>query len=177
MLARCLLSCLMVLARREVSKDAELLVLRHENAAPAAPPGPLSAGRSAVARGTVPTDPLAPLGLSLCASAQAAISSLWTSFQSPSGNASEAPHSPQVIFRAGMGLSITLVLLPGFANRSRCPLTRGRTSGSGQGPSPRRRCRRACPAGAPPPRHLSHRAGFSPSRRPGTSWKLRNLRR
>jgi transposase InsO family protein len=28
---RCLLGCLMVLARREVSKDAELLVLRHEN--------------------------------------------------------------------------------------------------------------------------------------------------
>jgi hypothetical protein len=32
MLARCLLGCLMVLVRREVSKDAELLVLRHENA-------------------------------------------------------------------------------------------------------------------------------------------------
>jgi hypothetical protein len=31
-LARCLLGCLMVLARREVSKDAELLVLRYENA-------------------------------------------------------------------------------------------------------------------------------------------------
>jgi hypothetical protein len=29
---RCLLGCLMVLARREVSMDAELLVLRHENA-------------------------------------------------------------------------------------------------------------------------------------------------
>jgi hypothetical protein len=29
---RSLLACLMVLARREVSKDAELLVLRHENA-------------------------------------------------------------------------------------------------------------------------------------------------
>jgi putative transposase len=28
----CLLRCLMVLARREASKDAELLVLRHENA-------------------------------------------------------------------------------------------------------------------------------------------------
>jgi hypothetical protein len=27
--ARCLLRCLMVRARREVSKDAELLVLRH----------------------------------------------------------------------------------------------------------------------------------------------------
>jgi putative transposase len=32
LLTRCLLGCLMVLARREVSKDAELLVLRHENA-------------------------------------------------------------------------------------------------------------------------------------------------
>ena len=32
LLARCLLGCLMVLARRAVSKDAELLVLRHENA-------------------------------------------------------------------------------------------------------------------------------------------------
>jgi putative transposase len=30
--ARCLLRCLMVGGRREVSKDAELLVLRHENA-------------------------------------------------------------------------------------------------------------------------------------------------
>jgi hypothetical protein len=32
LLVRCLLSCLMVLARGEESKDAELLVLRHENA-------------------------------------------------------------------------------------------------------------------------------------------------
>jgi hypothetical protein len=32
MLTRCLFGCLMVLARREVSKDAELLALRHENA-------------------------------------------------------------------------------------------------------------------------------------------------
>jgi putative transposase len=32
LLTRCLLGCLMVLARREVSKDAEILVLRHENA-------------------------------------------------------------------------------------------------------------------------------------------------
>ena len=32
LLARCLLGCLMVLARRQVSKDAELLALRHENA-------------------------------------------------------------------------------------------------------------------------------------------------
>ncbi len=32
LVVRCLLGCVMVLARREVSKDAELLVLRHENA-------------------------------------------------------------------------------------------------------------------------------------------------
>ena len=32
LLARCLIGCLMVLARCEGSKDAELLVLRHENA-------------------------------------------------------------------------------------------------------------------------------------------------
>jgi len=32
LLVRCLLSCLMVLTQREVSKDAALLVLRHENA-------------------------------------------------------------------------------------------------------------------------------------------------
>jgi len=32
LLMRCLLSCLTVLTRHQVSKDAELLVLRHENA-------------------------------------------------------------------------------------------------------------------------------------------------
>ena len=32
LLVRCLLGCQVVLARGEVSKDAELLVLRHENA-------------------------------------------------------------------------------------------------------------------------------------------------
>jgi hypothetical protein len=32
LLIRCLLGCLAVLARHQVSKDAELLVLRHENA-------------------------------------------------------------------------------------------------------------------------------------------------
>ena len=32
LVARCLLACLTALTRREVSKDAELLVLRHENA-------------------------------------------------------------------------------------------------------------------------------------------------
>ena len=32
LLVRCLLGCRMVLTRHQVSKDAELLVLRHENA-------------------------------------------------------------------------------------------------------------------------------------------------
>ena len=32
LLVRCLLGCLTVLTRRQLSKDAELLVLRHENA-------------------------------------------------------------------------------------------------------------------------------------------------
>jgi putative transposase len=32
LLVRCLLGCLMVRNRHQVSKDAELLVLRHENA-------------------------------------------------------------------------------------------------------------------------------------------------
>ena len=31
LVVRCLLGCLVVLTRRQVSKDAELLVLRHEN--------------------------------------------------------------------------------------------------------------------------------------------------
>ena len=38
LLVRCLLGCLMVLTRHQVSKDAELLVLRHENAVFAARP-------------------------------------------------------------------------------------------------------------------------------------------
>ncbi len=32
LVVRCLLGCLMLLTQRQVSKDAELLVLRHENA-------------------------------------------------------------------------------------------------------------------------------------------------
>jgi len=41
----CLLGCLVVLTRCQVSKDAELLVLRHENAVLAPDqPGPLPAG-------------------------------------------------------------------------------------------------------------------------------------
>jgi len=34
LVVRCLLGCLMMLTQRQVSKDAELLVLRHENAVP-----------------------------------------------------------------------------------------------------------------------------------------------
>jgi putative transposase len=45
LLARRLLGCLMIPARREVSKDAELLVLRHQNAVlrRQTGPGPLPA--------------------------------------------------------------------------------------------------------------------------------------
>ena len=34
LVVRCLLGCLMMLTQRQVSKDAELLVLRHANAVP-----------------------------------------------------------------------------------------------------------------------------------------------
>ena len=63
LVVRRLLGCQMVLARREMSKDAELLLIRHENAVLRRQigrvryqPGP------AVARGTVPADPAAPMG-------------------------------------------------------------------------------------------------------------------
>jgi len=64
LLVRRLLGCLMVLARREVSKDAELLVLRHENAVLLWPSRPslLPAGRPAVARSSFAADPPIPVG-------------------------------------------------------------------------------------------------------------------
>ena len=59
LLVRCLLDCLTVLTRGRMSKDAELLVLRHENAVlrQSAWPGPLPASRPAVACGAVAADP------------------------------------------------------------------------------------------------------------------------
>ena len=65
----------------------------------------------------------------------------------------------------------------GWLRMARCPVSRDRGPGSGQGPSPRLFSRDARPVRAPAPRHRSQGAGLSPSRRPGTSWKLRNLRR
>src|ERR1039457_7318922 len=63
----------MVLARRGAARAAELLVPRHEErgAAPPARPGPLPAGRPAVALGTVPADPPAPVGRGLRGAAAA----------------------------------------------------------------------------------------------------------
>jgi hypothetical protein len=62
LLARRLLSCLVLLARREVSTEAELLLLRHENAVlPADRPGPQPAGGPALARGAVRPDPPPPV--------------------------------------------------------------------------------------------------------------------
>ena len=64
LLVRCVLGCLMVRARREVYKDAELLVLRHENAVLRRQITKVRyqpASRSAVACRAVPVDPAAPL--------------------------------------------------------------------------------------------------------------------
>jgi hypothetical protein len=57
LLVRCLLGCVTVLSRGRLSKDAELLVLRHENAVlrRQAGPGSLPASRPAVAGGAVAT--------------------------------------------------------------------------------------------------------------------------
>jgi hypothetical protein len=104
---------------------------------------------------------------------QAAAAEIATSTANPAVDAFAADLSAQAGVRRRM-------IFPGFASRSapaRCPLSRGRTFGSGQGPSPRLPCRHARPADAPPPRHRPHRAELSPSRRPETSRKLRNLRR
>jgi hypothetical protein len=61
LLARSLLGCLTVMARREASRDAELLVLRHENAVLRRQIGRVryrpDNSRPAVALGAVPADP------------------------------------------------------------------------------------------------------------------------
>ncbi len=60
---------------------------------------------------------------------------------------------------------------------ARCPLSRDHGPGPGQGPSPRLTSRHARPVRGPSPRHRSRSAGLPPSRRPGTSWTLRTLRK
>lgn len=63
LLVRCLLGCLIVMTRQRVSKDAELLVLRHENTLLRRQiVGVLRAGRPSVAGGTVAIGSLAPVG-------------------------------------------------------------------------------------------------------------------
>jgi len=61
-LRRCLLGLTAVLVRRDLSKDAELLVLRHENAV-LRRAGALHARRPGVAGGVVPAAAAAPLGV------------------------------------------------------------------------------------------------------------------
>jgi hypothetical protein len=63
LLIRCLLGCLMVLTRHQLSKDAELLVLRTRTRRFAVrSAGPLPAGRPAVAGSTVGTGSPPPVG-------------------------------------------------------------------------------------------------------------------
>ena len=62
MIIRSVLSLVAMLVRGDVSKDVELLVLRHENrAAPPGPGSPLPAGGPDLVCGSVPASPPPPL--------------------------------------------------------------------------------------------------------------------
>jgi len=64
---RCLLGLIAVLVRPDLSKDAELLVLRHENAVLRRQifPGPLHARRPGIAGRLIPASAAPPLGRGL----------------------------------------------------------------------------------------------------------------